>query len=100
MTPSLLEILATTFFALAVTHTFVCGRFRAYGRRFPEGSVKENVFHLLGEVEVVFGLWAAVFALVVAIWLGHATMLGYFESLNFIEPLFVFAIMAVAATRP
>ena len=100
MTPSLLEILATSLFALAVAHTFACGRFRAYGNRFPEGSVKENVFHLLGEVEVVFGLWAAVFALVVAIWLGHTTMLGYFESLNFTEPLFVFAIMAVAATRP
>jgi hypothetical protein len=68
--------------------------------RFPEGSVAENLFHLLGEVEVVFGLWAGIFIAALVIAVGHKEAIAFLEGLNFTEPLFVFAIMAVAATRP
>ncbi len=100
MNATLLELLATSFFAIAVVHTFLSSRFQALASRYPEGSMGENTFHLLGEVEVIFGLWAAVFVLFGAVLWGHATTLEYVENLNFTEPLFVFAIMVVAATRP
>jgi len=54
-----LEILASVLFALAVMHTFMVGRFRSWAHHYPEGSVMENLLHLLGEVEAVFLLWAA-----------------------------------------
>lgn len=52
------EILATILFAIAVLHTFLVQRFQHLALKFPEGSVGENFLHLLGEVEIVFGLWA------------------------------------------
>lgn len=98
--PSTIQLAASILFALAVLHTFLTSRFQHFARRFPEGSIGENFFHLLGEVEVVFGLWAGVLVLVFMILLGHKEAIEYAEGLNFTEPLFVFAIMTVAATRP
>lgn len=100
MGPNSIELLATVFFAIAVLHTFLSSRFQNIASKFPEGSVGENAFHMLGEVEVVFGLWAAAFLGIFAIISGAQPAITYAESLNFTEPMFVFAIMAVAATKP
>lgn len=112
MNPSNIEILATVLFALAILHTFLVKRFETIATRFPEGSVGENLFHLLGEVEVVFGFWAIAFLAAFAAMLGGDQAIAYLEghyvpaggthsvAINFTEPLFVFAIMAMAATRP
>lgn len=95
-----MEILATVLFAIAVLHTFLISRFQHLAHRYPEGSIGENFFHLLGEVEVVFGLWAGVLIALIAAVIGAGDAVAYAESLNFTEPAFVFAIMTVAATRP
>lgn len=100
MNPSSIELLATGLFAAAVLHTFLSSALKGIAHRYPEGSVGENFFHLVGEVEVVFGLWAGVLALGMVALAGTVETVAYIEALNFTEPLFVFAIMAVAATRP
>ncbi|HVK60717.1 MAG TPA: putative Na+/H+ antiporter, partial [Bdellovibrionales bacterium] len=82
MKPSPVEALATIFFALAVIHTFISGHFRHMAAKFPEGSIGENFFHMIGEVEVVFGLWAALFLAVMAMTIGPTGAIGYAESLN------------------
>jgi hypothetical protein len=101
MNPTFLEILATTFFGLAVLHTFMVKRFAHWAHQHPKGSFKETILHFMAETEVVFGIWAA------ALFLALATMqksvhaaITYIESLNFTEPKFVFIVMVVAATRP
>lgn len=60
----------------------------------------ENFFHFMAEVEAVFGMWAAVFLLIVMGVEGFGAPVHYLESLNFTEPGFVFVIMAMAGTRP
>lgn len=60
MTPHSLEIFAALIFGAAVLHTFLVKRFQHLALKFPDGSIGENVFHLLGKVEIVFGLWAGV----------------------------------------
>ena len=94
------EILATTLFALAVLHTFSVKRFQHLALKFPQGSVGENFFHLLGEVEIVFGLWASLLIVGMTSILGGKEAIAYVEGLNFTEPTFVFVIMAIAATLP
>lgn len=94
------QYLATAFFALAILHTFVSARIGHLAHHYPKGSPKERLFHLLGEVEIVFGLWAAVFLLSMAFVTGVDEAVAYVESLNFTEPAFVFVVMAMAATRP
>lgn len=103
MEPNSFEILATVLFAGAVVHTFLASRLHAWGARFPEGSFAENALHLLGEVEVVFGVWAGVFLSWVALSPragGSQAALAYLDGLDFTEAAFVFVVMAVASTRP
>jgi len=110
MSASPVELAGTVIFAIAVIHTFVAKYFQDYAHHFPEGSMGENLFHFLGEVEVVFGLWSAVFICVYSVISGFAVYdeshhviggaLHYLESLNFTEPGFVFVIMCMAGTRP
>lgn len=110
MNPSTLQIVGTVCFALAVIHTFSVGFFQRQAHHYREGSIGENVFHFLGEVEVVFGIWAAIFTGVYTLVEGFAVydeahkLIGgavhYLEGQNFTEPAFVFVIMCIAATRP
>lgn len=47
----------TALFGLAVLHTFATKAFDHLSHRHPRHA---GLFHLLGEVEVVFGFWALV----------------------------------------
>ncbi len=110
MNPSTLEIIATVLFALAVCHTFIATKFEAMAHKYPEGSIRENLFHFLGEVEAIFGIWAGLFIIAYISLEGvmtlddhhHATggAIHYLESINYTEPAFVFVIMVMAGTRP
>jgi len=100
MNPSIVEVGATVIFALAILHTFLVSKFSEMAHHYPEGSMGENIFHFLAEVEAVFGMWAAVFLIFMASVEGLGRPIPYLESLNFTEPAFVFVIMAMAATRP
>lgn len=95
-----LEIFATICFCLSLLHTFSVKRFHHFAHRFPNGSVGENFFHLLGEIEVIFGLWAFIFLSIMGFTEGAKSAIDYLERQNFTEPLFVFVIMAVCSTRP
>ena len=64
-------------------------------------SVRAEMLHFLGEVEVVFGLWAVVLVAAIAWSSGWATAKHYLnDTVNYTEPLFVVVIMALASTRP
>jgi len=91
------ELIAAVLFGIAVLHTFSTGLFARLAHLQPRHA---GLWHLLGEVEVVFGLWA--FVLVIAmLWLsGQEAAVHYVESRNFTEPMFVFVIMVIAASRP
>ena len=93
----LLEIIAAGLFAVALVHTFAAKQFERLSHRFPRHA---GLFHLLGEVEVVFGFWAMVLVLAIALVAGSAPALAYAESRHYTEPLFVFVVMVIAASRP
>jgi hypothetical protein len=91
------QYVALAIFALALAHTFSAKQFERLSHRFPRHA---GLFHLLGEVEVVFGFWAIVLILAMALMQGGPQALAYAESRNYTEPLFVFVVMVVAASRP
>jgi hypothetical protein len=105
---------ATSLFFLAVLHTFVAHRFamishhvqhahdqrrRARGLE-PQPSALAEGLHFLGEVEVIFGLWAVALVAVLTLWFDWPTARDYLTSVNYTEATFVVIIMAIAATRP
>jgi len=100
MNPTVIQLSATIIFAIAILHTFLVSKFAHIAHKYPEGSMGENFFHFMAEVEAVFGMWAAVFLCIVIGVEGFHGPVQYLESLNFTEPGFVFVIMAMAGTRP
>jgi hypothetical protein len=93
---SAVQWLAAGIFALAIVHTFSAKYFQRLAHTRPTHA---GLWHLLGEVEVVFGFWATVLVVAIAILLGTATATEYVDGLNYTEPLFVFAIMVIAGSR-
>src|SRR5687767_12766229 len=107
--------LATGVFLIAILHTFAAARFAALAHHVqhrhdvraqaqgqsPSPSLVAELLHFLGEVEVVFGLWAVALLAATTIYAGWDSAKHYFnDSVNYTEPLFVVVIMALASTRP
>lgn len=97
MTPTAIQWIGAGLFAVAILHTFSTKFFEHMAHARPAHA---GMWHLLGEVEVVFGLWASVLAVVMFVIDGEAATTSYIDSRNFTEPMFVFAIMVIAGTRP
>lgn len=97
MNTETINIIAAVLFAMALVHTFATKTFERLARRHPRHA---GLFHLLGEVEVVFGFWAFILVAVMALVVGSREAIEYTESRQYTEPLFVFVIMVVAASRP
>ena len=96
-----MELLATVLFGLAVLHTFCVQRFAHWSHQCPSGSLRQMLLHFLAETELVFGFWAAILVLgIAALHRSSHAAVAYLAGLDFTEPLFVFVIMVVAATRP
>ena len=109
------NLIATLIFAVAILHVFGAARFTALAHRAQHArdeertkaglpvrpSVRAELLHFLGEVEVIFGLWAVVLGIAITASRGWATTTEYLNhTVNYTEPLFVVVIMAMAATRP
>ena len=92
-----IELGASAIFAIAVLHTFCTGYFESLAKN----SVRHaGLWHLLGEVEIVFGFWAAILVIFISVYDDLNTAKTFLNHRNFTEPLFVFAIMIVAGSKP
>ena len=97
VSPSVIELIATLIFGLALVHTFTASQFQHLAHTHPRHA---GLFHLLGEVEVVFGVWAALLILVMAFIKTPNQAIEYLDTRNYAEPLLVFVLMVMAASRP
>lgn len=95
--PTMMETVATILFATAIVHTFSVPVFARLANR---GGPHSGLWHMLSEVEAVFGVWAFVLICFIALFIGVEPAVEYMDTRNFTEPAFVFAIMVVAASRP
>jgi len=99
-TPTTFQVISLVVFLGAIVHTFFVSKIAHYAERFPEGSIRENLFHFLAEIEAVFGIWSLIYFLTMIVDRGTQASIHYLNHLNFTEPLFVFVIMAISATKP
>jgi hypothetical protein len=93
----LMHKIAAVLFGVALLHTFGASLLERLSHRHPQHA---GLFHLLGEVVVVFGFWAFVLVACMALVAGSGPAIAYAESRQFTEPLFVCVVMVVAASRP
>ncbi|MDH5680387.1 MAG: putative Na+/H+ antiporter [Spirochaetota bacterium] len=109
-------LVATIIFLCAILHTFFTSGFMSLAHKWehrheerkkigevPKGSVHfgAEIFHFLGEVEAVFGIWAVALGIAIGVYFDWSMVIGYLGgTVNYTEPMFVVIIMTLAATRP
>ena len=110
------NLVGTVIFLLAILHTFFSSRIlnishrleKAHQRRIEAGTAPRNsvshsarLLHFLGEIEVVFGLWAIPLLVCIVLFFDWSTVVGYVShTVNYNEAMFVVVIMTLASTRP
>ena len=119
------NLVATLIFLAAIIHTFLAAKFRQISHHFeheyehlqrhrpsnPEEAKAflrnldhkkfwSVVFHFLGEVEAVFGIWLIPLTIAITAMKGPSVAEHYINGVNFTEPIFVVVIMAIASSKP
>jgi hypothetical protein len=97
MNPTYVQTVCALIFGLAVLHTFSVKHFEALAHKYPH---HEGVFHFFAEVEAVFGFWALVMVVFLSFAGGAKEAIDYVQTRNYTEPMFVFAVMVIAGSRP
>jgi hypothetical protein len=92
-----IQFVASFIFAIAILHTFSVKFFKSLAHKY---SKHKKILHMLGEVEIVFGFWAIILVLFFFISSGKNDVVNYLNNQSYVEPLFVFAIMVIAASKP
>lgn len=109
------NVVATIIFFLAIIHSLMTSVFHKLAHKAEarfiikqeQGlrdkhahSMSGALYHTLGEVEVVFGLWAVVLAVAIAMFYDWHSFVVYVDSLSYKDPLFIIVIMTIASSRP
>ena len=110
------NLAATIIFFCAIVHTFLTSKFLAIGHKWEHDHEEKRkqglvdgrsvhhgaeLFHFLGEVEAVFGIWAIALTGSIFFFYDWQTLVNYISHrVNFTEPMFVVVIMTLASTRP
>lgn len=109
------NVVATVIFFLAIIHSLMTSLFHKLAHKAElQFKIKQNnglrdkhahsmagaLYHTLGEVEVVFGLWAVVLAGAIAFFYDWHAFVLYVDSLSYKDPLFIIVIMTIASSRP
>jgi Putative Na+/H+ antiporter len=108
--------IATLIFLCAIIHTFLTSKFLAIAHKWEHEHVlskkqgltgkhsvhhRAELFHFLGEVEAVFGIWAIALVGAIFFFYDWKTTVNYISyGVNFTEAIFVVVIMTLASTRP
>lgn len=119
------NLVATIIFVLAILHTFAASTFNRLAHKFEhrhreeiekqgrtaaakphddaidDVSFASQMFHFLGEVEAIFGIWVIALAGAATYFYSWHDVTEYIaHDVNFTEPMFVVIIMAIASSRP
>ncbi|HSI84506.1 MAG TPA: putative Na+/H+ antiporter [Candidatus Methylacidiphilales bacterium] len=118
------NIIATVLFVCAILHTFAASKLMSIAHYYEHKmehaddldlasghseatlSAKERyrfkatIFHFLGEVEAVFGIWLLPLFVLIVTMKGWPSFTQYVTAVHYEEPVFVVVIMAMASSRP
>ncbi len=110
------NLIAAIIFLCAILHSFMTSKFLKYAHKWEHEHIKKinagklpresvhmgaEMFHFLGEIEVVFGIWALALGVAITAFYDWHTVIYYIgKKVNYTEPMFVVVIMTLAASRP
>jgi hypothetical protein len=119
-----LNLVAALVFLCAIIHTFLARKFLSISLRLKnrcdilqwleghpeEGNIhaknhdrllfRAELFHFMGEVEAVFGIWLIPLFIAIILFHGWQAMVDYVEHVDTSQATFVVVIMAMAGSKP
>lgn len=99
-----INIVSTLIFLCAVTHILFSKKILDLSHRIERKNGKKSfwseVIHFLGEVEIVFGIWAIPLVLAITLFYNWQTALDYLNTRNYEETIAVVVIMTIATSYP
>ena len=97
--PTNVEIVGSVLFGLAILHSFLIQKVHILARRVSNRTLARGLFYF-SEIELVFAIWAVLLFTWIGFFSGADVLFQYIKNLHFGEPLFVFFILLLTATRP
>ncbi len=108
---STFNVVATMIFGCAILHTFLspwiynysrvlASKKKAHPQRWKYYHFTSEVLLLLGEVEVIFGIWLLPLFFWFSYMEGWQALVGYLNGLNFTDALYIMVIVVVIGSRP
>lgn len=108
------HIISLLLFLCAVVHVFFTSQFSKWSNHLAARHSRQRkkdptlekvsfgaeLLQFLGEIELVFAIWAVPLAISIVCFYDWKTLLKYLNTRDYVEPLFVVVIMALAASRP
>ncbi len=113
---------ATIIFFIAIVHTFLVSRFQRLAhdydiraraiealepferqqrdREWDQLLFRAQLFHFMGEIEAVFGIWLVPLMIAIIFFHGWPAMVNYVGHVNMAEAIFVVVIMSMASSLP
>jgi Na+/H+ antiporter NhaD/arsenite permease-like protein len=106
------NLVATLLFLAAIVHTLCASRFSQWAERISTKTswidskqrrppLSAKILHLLGETEIIFGLWVIPLCLAMVLFFGKGAVGRYLgHSVDYTEALFMVVIMSIAGSQP
>ncbi len=95
-----MEKLGTLFFVLAILHGFLAPLIDKWEKRRGSGPLTRRLLYFVSEIEVPFGLWAALLGVTLCFYSTPQISLAWIEETDFTEAIFVFVVLLSASTAP
>jgi len=109
------NMVATLIFMMAIIHTLAASWFTGLAHKYEirhkelkdlgvvdkaSFSLRAGLFHFLGEVEAIFGIWVIALGFAISAFYDWETFVHYVNGLEYKEPMFIIVIMTIASSRP
>ena len=94
------KVSSLVIFILAILHVFCAKFFNTLSVKYSNNKIKSSIFHYLGEIEVVFGLWAIILLTILSFVIGYSGVEQYLGQVSYSEAVFVFIVMVISSTKP
>jgi hypothetical protein len=105
------NLAATAIFILAILHAFFAHYFKAWSQKITREHQEKHgkdaphkfsaeILHFFGEIEVIFGLWVIPLVISIAYYFNWDIAYAFLKTCDYVEPIFVVAIMILSSTRP
>jgi len=98
------RLVSFLIFMGAILHSFLAGKIASKANELKSKcgceSSTVSLLHWLSEVESIFAFWLIPLILSFIAFKGWTSTVEYFSTRQYTEPIFVFAIMTIASTRP